>query len=253
MGQLEKYGLYVLCLVIFLILGVTIWGEPDGVRPDGRNAAAPINASREVGGSTGAPRTPTSADHNRGPAIPVDATLGGDGSNSLASLLQPPADFGKKPVAAPSTPVSTPAEKPSVDKPPVKPEPQPASSTREYKVKKGDTLEGIASRELGSRARVGEIQALNPKLKATSLQIGQAIVLPGAGSIAKTPTPVTGGEVLQRAGAFRDYKVGKGDTLDRIARLELGSSARVDDIKQLNPGLDPRKLQIGQKLKLPIR
>ena len=28
MGQLEKYGLYVLCLVIFLILGVAIWGEP---------------------------------------------------------------------------------------------------------------------------------------------------------------------------------------------------------------------------------
>ncbi len=26
MGQLEKYGLYVLCLLIFLILGVTLWG-----------------------------------------------------------------------------------------------------------------------------------------------------------------------------------------------------------------------------------
>ncbi len=26
MGQLERYGLYVLCLVIFLILGVAIWG-----------------------------------------------------------------------------------------------------------------------------------------------------------------------------------------------------------------------------------
>ncbi len=27
MGQLEKYGLYVLCLLIFLILGVTLWGS----------------------------------------------------------------------------------------------------------------------------------------------------------------------------------------------------------------------------------
>ena len=25
MGQLEKYGLYVMCLVIFLILGVSLW------------------------------------------------------------------------------------------------------------------------------------------------------------------------------------------------------------------------------------
>ena len=33
MGQLEKYGLYVLCLVIFLILGVTLWGGGDAVTP----------------------------------------------------------------------------------------------------------------------------------------------------------------------------------------------------------------------------
>ena len=26
MGQLERYGLYVLCIVIFLILGVALWG-----------------------------------------------------------------------------------------------------------------------------------------------------------------------------------------------------------------------------------
>src|SRR5262249_18440166 len=34
MGQLEKYGLYVLCLVIFLILGVAIWGG-DPATPTG--------------------------------------------------------------------------------------------------------------------------------------------------------------------------------------------------------------------------
>ena len=33
MGQLERYGLYVLCLVIFLILGVAIWGsDPQELR-----------------------------------------------------------------------------------------------------------------------------------------------------------------------------------------------------------------------------
>ena len=34
MGQLERYGLYVLCLVIFLILGVAIWGgDPVAASP----------------------------------------------------------------------------------------------------------------------------------------------------------------------------------------------------------------------------
>ena len=42
MGQLEKYGLYVLCLVIFLILGVTIWGDPAGQPPGQRNESVPI-------------------------------------------------------------------------------------------------------------------------------------------------------------------------------------------------------------------
>ncbi len=36
MGQLERYGLYVLCLVIFLILGIAIWGDNSGaVVPQG--------------------------------------------------------------------------------------------------------------------------------------------------------------------------------------------------------------------------
>ena len=43
MGQLEKYGLYVLCLVIFLILGVTIWGGGD-LPPPGKNSTAAIKA-----------------------------------------------------------------------------------------------------------------------------------------------------------------------------------------------------------------
>ena len=36
MGQLERYGLYVLVVVIFLILGVAIWGEDPGVSRPGQ-------------------------------------------------------------------------------------------------------------------------------------------------------------------------------------------------------------------------
>ena len=46
MGQLEKYGLYVLVVVIVLILGVAIWGdgrtEPDDVLLAGGDGVAPV-------------------------------------------------------------------------------------------------------------------------------------------------------------------------------------------------------------------
>ena len=44
MGQLEKYGLYVMCLVIFLILGVTLWGEPATARSSSARQNAAIHA-----------------------------------------------------------------------------------------------------------------------------------------------------------------------------------------------------------------
>ena len=72
MGQLEKYGLYVMCLVIFLILGVTLWGEPaNATRTAGREQAA-----MHAGGSV-----PQDASFQRTSSRPSD----------LDELLGPPA------------------------------------------------------------------------------------------------------------------------------------------------------------------
>ncbi|MBI1375764.1 MAG: LysM peptidoglycan-binding domain-containing protein [Phycisphaera sp.] len=50
----------------------------------------------------------------------------------------------------------------------------------------------------------------------------------------------------------RSYEVQKGDTLGAIAEKQLGTVKHLPDILKLNPGLDPRKLRVGQSITLPI-
>jgi len=60
-----------------------------------------------------------------------------------------------------------------------------------------------------------------------------------------TPPPATGGGT--------SYVVRKGDTLWRIAVNHLGDGQRYRDILAANPGLDARKLAVGQSIKIPPR
>jgi nucleoid-associated protein YgaU len=53
------------------------------------------------------------------------------------------------------------------------------------------------------------------------------------------------------AAAPRTYVVKSGDSLYDIAKSELGSSSRVQEIVELNGLADASKLKIGQSLKLP--
>ena len=55
MGQLERYGLYVLCLVIFLILGVAIWGSDP----------QELNHNRELNDPAAVPVVKSEEDHLR--------------------------------------------------------------------------------------------------------------------------------------------------------------------------------------------
>ena len=89
-------------------------------------------------------------------------------------------------------------------------------------------------------------------------------------SIAATPRPVVVPDIVTRGyhgiavertaeiGALHDvacvnYVVKQGDTMTSIARAVLGSEERVDEIADLNPDVDPRRMKIGSKLWLPPR
>jgi nucleoid-associated protein YgaU len=95
---------------------------------------------------------------------------------------------------------------------------------------------------------------------------GGSAALGGArptGASPTTPTTVVGVPIVTNSpgpagltapageSSAREYTIKSGDTLEAIARAELGSGQKWNAIVAANPGLDPKALKIGQKIKLP--
>jgi nucleoid-associated protein YgaU len=80
------------------------------------------------------------------------------------------------------------------------------------------------------------------------------VVPTGTGSTAGT-SPVTKTSVMPvtppAAAASSEYTVKSGDTLEGIARAQLGDGQKWKSIVEMNPGLDPKALKVGQKIKMP--
>ncbi len=104
----------------------------------------------------------------------------------------------------------------------------PCPSGRFIRIEQGDTLYLIALR-LGTT--VSELLRLNPGVDPDNLQAGQFICLP---------------ERLCPSKVF--WKVAPGDTLYEIARA---TGTTVEKLLELNPGVDPLNLQVGQPICLP--
>lgn len=69
---------------------------------------------------------------------------------------------------------------------------------------------------------------------------------------APTKTVRTTPVATRKIDATRDvYEVQPGDTLSVIAQKTLGTSTRWKEISELNGNLDPRRMAVGMKLKLP--
>ncbi|MHC4547578.1 MAG: LysM peptidoglycan-binding domain-containing protein [Planctomycetota bacterium] len=94
------------------------------------------------------------------------------------------------------------------------------------------------------------IAAANPRANLQRLRPGQTLVIPDPSAYlrgATTKSPRTRGRGTRR------YEVQIGDTLESIAFRHLGSRQRWPDIISLNPGLNPKRLQEGQEIILPVR
>lgn len=66
-------------------------------------------------------------------------------------------------------------------------------------------------------------------------------------------TPVRGAEaVAPGVPQFRDYTIRSGDTFETIAARELGSRTLVDAVARANPLKDPRRLRVGDVIRLPV-
>jgi LysM repeat protein len=106
-----------------------------------------------------------------------------------------------------------------------------------YVVKQGDTLYGLAQ-QFG--VTVAAIRQSNPFLEFIGLRAGLTICIPG------TPIPEP------QPGTCPDgffYMVAAGDTLFSIAAR---NNTTVNAILQANPGLDPNRLIIGQRICIPV-
>ncbi|MCZ7646861.1 MAG: LysM peptidoglycan-binding domain-containing protein [Planctomycetota bacterium] len=137
--------------------------------------------------------------------------------------------------------------------PAFEPEPAPAPE-RLYTVEAGDNPWKISAKVFGDGKYAQKIIDANPGLDPARLKIGQELKLPNLPAAQAAATQATSAPGTVPA-APRTYVVQAGDTLGGIAHQHLGSSGP-KSIKRLldaNPGLDPRRMQIGMSLKIPAQ
>jgi LysM repeat protein len=103
---------------------------------------------------------------------------------------------------------------------------------------------------LAGKANSADVQALRADLdkglgdlSANDKTLGEQIV--ALQKVATAPKAVANGKSAAPAGPG-EYSVAKGDTLGGIAK-KVGLSVKA--LQDLNPGVNPNRMQIGQKLK----
>jgi LysM repeat protein len=131
----------------------------------------------------------------------------------------------------------------------------PVSNAKVYHVKPGDTLTKIAG---SVNVSVAELQFVNSPKELAVLKPGQIINIPAHKSAEHAPAvePPAPNPVVKKAAdatakapaAPGTYEVQKGDTATSIAKH---FNVPVDDLLKLNKITDPKKLQLGQPLKIP--
>jgi LysM repeat protein len=175
------------------------------------------------------------------PANPAEGMTPTAPDNQMASIPNPQGP----PTAStltPAAPVTTSAETTA-----------PASSSRTYVVKKGDSLWKVAKLE---NVSVGELARANKLTKTSALKIGQKLTVPAGKTQTPTVATATVAPISTDAAAApsaatdvsgANYTVKSGDSLWKVARQQ---NVTVAAIKQAN-NLSSDSLKVGQKLKIP--
>jgi nucleoid-associated protein YgaU len=121
---------------------------------------------------------------------------------------------------------------------------------RVHVVAAGETLSDISKKHFGTTTKWKDIVKANPGVDPEGLHVGQKLNLPEIAGVSPSPTD-TGSSNASAPVSVGTYTVKAGDTLASIAESQLGSSKSWQKIVEANPGLDPRKMRIGQKLVIP--
>ncbi len=121
---------------------------------------------------------------------------------------------------------------------------------RRYRIRANDKVWSLVYTRWGLRESfIQQVRRANPDKKLARLQIGDVLVIPNPERYRRGARSPKGGAPADA----RRYEVQEGDNLESIARKHLGSGLRWKEILELNPGLEPRGLQLGQKIWIPAR
>ena len=124
-----------------------------------------------------------------------------------------------------------------------------------HRVQAGDTMSSLSERYYGSVKYMRFLINSNPQVAdPDKLTIGMSIKIPAKPASGAVPTTASGTKARPADPARRTYKVQPGDTFYEIARSQLGSSSRWQELFELNKEIvhgDPKRLQVGQVLVLP--
>lgn len=128
------------------------------------------------------------------------------------------------------------------------------SSGKVHVVATGETLGDVSKKYYGTTTKWHDIVKANPGIEPESLKVGQKLNIPEiAGMSAAASSPSTGSPVSSVTETVTgvEYVIKPGDRLDDIAQRQLGKKTDAKKLLDANPGLDPRRLRIGQKIIIP--
>lgn len=272
MQSIERYGVIALLFLVVTVVAVLMWDTEDNPTPAREAQAATASRPLPVETPRSGPVTRESLTRPRAVEPPAVRTTWDDGAlEELRPRVDPPAVVQAEPL---HDPLVLEARKPERSAPsPSEPRTEratqaetsrnaPAKSApatdrskdaRLYVVRPGDTLGEIALESLGSSKRWPEIVALNPGLDPQRMQVGARLVLPPE-ALATPARPSSPAKAATGSSAVADaptYRVAKGDSLWKIAERVLGDGERWREIVAANPGLDPDRIAVGARLRLP--
>ena len=145
--------------------------------------------------------------------------------------------------------IKLPAKAAAVDPLLPAPEALTAGDPNVHVVKSGETLSDISKQHYGTTTKWKEIIKANPGIDPEGLKVGQKLKIPEIAGTTPVPTPGHASTPTDNPAAT--YTVKAGEYLEDIALSELGSRGAWKKIVDANPGIDPKKLRVGQKLVIP--
>ena len=203
----------------------TDWVLPDSLEPRSNVRLAAPAVTKP---------TPT-----RTPAATPDRRVAVQASNSAIPSDGPIVSYGPRGEPVTQGRMLDQAPAPSPAEPPA-----PRAPSRTFHViASGETLQDISQAHFGTTRRWQEIARLNNITNPDRVRVGQKLRIPGEETSRAAARP-------SRTRAT-SHTVSAGETLIAIARRELGSGDRWEDIARANDINDPGSIRVGQILVIP--